>query len=233
MFNRKYIFKGSIFHCYVRLPECKPIIPCCRVLLLICNLFLGITISPVTFFLWPSGYLSNQENDRKRSWALKLMASWWLNQPVWKISISPIGSISQGNEGWNFNKSWKTLNFDGFFKSTFLPTPHRNRGKKWGENSHTTFAHLNTYLGHQQLHTTHVMLRSTAFFQALPLPAGPPRCLANSWGKKKVVATKHTVDGWNVWNPKNNGINYLSTGAGFQPSTVPWSSTLGAKWLRG
>ena len=24
MFNRKYIFKGSIFHCYVSLPECKP-----------------------------------------------------------------------------------------------------------------------------------------------------------------------------------------------------------------
>ena len=24
MFNRKYIFKGSIFHCYVRLPECIP-----------------------------------------------------------------------------------------------------------------------------------------------------------------------------------------------------------------
>ena len=23
MFNRKYIFKGSIFHCYVSLPECK------------------------------------------------------------------------------------------------------------------------------------------------------------------------------------------------------------------
>ena len=22
MFNRKYIFKGSSFHCYVRLPEC-------------------------------------------------------------------------------------------------------------------------------------------------------------------------------------------------------------------
>ena len=22
MFNRKYIFKGSIFHCYVSLPEC-------------------------------------------------------------------------------------------------------------------------------------------------------------------------------------------------------------------
>ena len=23
MFNRKYIFKGSMFHCYVRLPECN------------------------------------------------------------------------------------------------------------------------------------------------------------------------------------------------------------------
>ena len=23
MFNRKYIFNGSIFHCYVSLPECK------------------------------------------------------------------------------------------------------------------------------------------------------------------------------------------------------------------
>ena len=36
-----------------------------------------------------------------------------------------------------------------------------------------------------------------------------------------------TVDGWNpanhpgwCWNPVNNGINYLSAGAGFQPSTV-------------
>ena len=25
---------------------------------------------------------------------------------------------------------------------------------------------------------------------------------------------------WDVWNPKNNGKNYLSTGAGFRPSTV-------------
>ncbi len=25
---------------------------------------------------------------------------------------------------------------------------------------------------------------------------------------------------WDVWNPINNGINYLYTGAGFQPSTV-------------
>ncbi len=25
IFNRKYIFKGSIFHCYVRLPECMSI----------------------------------------------------------------------------------------------------------------------------------------------------------------------------------------------------------------
>ncbi len=30
---------------------------------------------------------------------------------------------------------------------------------------------------------------------------------------------------WDVWNLKNNGINYLSTGAGFVPSTVwPWKS---------
>ena len=26
---------------------------------------------------------------------------------------------------------------------------------------------------------------------------------------------------WDVWNPISNGKNYLSTGAGFQPSTVP------------
>ena len=25
---------------------------------------------------------------------------------------------------------------------------------------------------------------------------------------------------WGVWNPIDNGINYLSTGAGFQPSTI-------------
>ena len=24
MFNREYIFKGSIFYCHVSLPECKP-----------------------------------------------------------------------------------------------------------------------------------------------------------------------------------------------------------------
>ncbi len=28
---------------------------------------------------------------------------------------------------------------------------------------------------------------------------------------------------WDVWNPVNNGKNYLSTGAGFQPSTVTTS----------
>ena len=28
---------------------------------------------------------------------------------------------------------------------------------------------------------------------------------------------------WDVWNPINNGKNYLSTGAGFQPSTV-WTN---------
>ena len=27
IFNRKYIFKGSIFHCYVRLPECNCFCP--------------------------------------------------------------------------------------------------------------------------------------------------------------------------------------------------------------
>ena len=32
MFNRKYIFKGSIFHCYVSLPECKCKDHVCRIL---------------------------------------------------------------------------------------------------------------------------------------------------------------------------------------------------------
>ena len=27
---------------------------------------------------------------------------------------------------------------------------------------------------------------------------------------------------WDIWNPKKDGINYLPTGAGFQPSTVGW-----------
>ncbi len=31
---------------------------------------------------------------------------------------------------------------------------------------------------------------------------------------------------WDVWNPMNNGKNYLSTGAGFQPSTVSYSLLL-------
>ena len=40
-----------------------------------------------------------------------------------------------------------------------------------------------------------------------------------------IHCTPHTVDGrnpapWDVQNHVNNGINYLSTGAGFQPSTV-------------
>ena len=33
------------------------------------------------------------------------------------------------------------------------------------------------------------------------------------WWKKSCTT-------WDVWNPINNGINYLSAGAGFQPSTV-------------
>ena len=38
---------------------------------------------------------------------------------------------------------------------------------------------------------------------------------------------------WDVWNPINNGINYLSTGAGFQPSTVvlPGKQTAGTHKL--
>ena len=31
---------------------------------------------------------------------------------------------------------------------------------------------------------------------------------------------------WDVWNPINNGVNYLSTGAGFQPSTVVFEVNL-------
>ena len=34
---------------------------------------------------------------------------------------------------------------------------------------------------------------------------------------------------WDVWNPINNGIHYLSTGAGFQPSTVSYIS-YGQRW---
>ena len=30
---------------------------------------------------------------------------------------------------------------------------------------------------------------------------------------------------WDVWNPVNNGINFLSTGAGFLPSTVSYMPT--------
>jgi len=30
---------------------------------------------------------------------------------------------------------------------------------------------------------------------------------------------------WDVWNPINNGIFFISTGAGFLPSTVPFSNT--------
>ena len=35
---------------------------------------------------------------------------------------------------------------------------------------------------------------------------------------------------WDIWNPINNGINYLSTGAGFQPSTVLISMILGSRF---
>ena len=59
------------------------------------------------------------------------------------------------------------------------------------------------------------------------------RCLFSS-EKKNITAQKRSQSRlvgsycwwlkscttWDVWNPINNGINYLSTGAGFQPSTV-------------
>ncbi len=35
---------------------------------------------------------------------------------------------------------------------------------------------------------------------------------------------------WDVWNPINNGKNYLSTGAGFQPSTVSSRSLMVTFW---
>ena len=40
-----------------------------------------------------------------------------------------------------------------------------------------------------------------------------------TWKKTPYDIWYSTVDGWNP-APVNNGINYLSTGAGFQPSTV-------------
>ena len=44
------------------------------------------------------------------------------------------------------------------------------------------------------------------------------RCIESRycWWKKSCTT-------WDVWNSINNGINYLSTGAGFQPSTVSCS----------
>ena len=42
---------------------------------------------------------------------------------------------------------------------------------------------------------------------------GCPRKLQYCWWLKSCTT-------WDVWNPKNNGIFTISTGAGFQPSTV-------------
>ena len=36
---------------------------------------------------------------------------------------------------------------------------------------------------------------------------------------------KESCTTWDVWNPVNSGINYLSTGAGFFPSTVSFLSS--------
>ena len=46
----------------------------------------------------------------------------------------------------------------------------------------------------------------------------------NRWSKRWVQLKyrwwKKSCTTWDLWNPINNGINYLSTAAGFQPSTV-------------
>ena len=45
-----------------------------------------------------------------------------------------------------------------------------------------------------------------------------PACHLSFWGLYCWWLKSCTT--WNAWNPKTNGINYLSTGAGFLPSTV-------------
>ncbi len=59
---------------------------------------------------------------------------------------------------------------------------------------------------------------------SVPWIMGFPGCC---WCLKSQTTT------WDVWNPTNNGKNYLPTGAGFQPSTVPKMETMelhGTKW---
>ena len=67
-----------------------------------------------------------------------------------------------------------------------------------------------------------------------PLPKHLPICLEQQKHPKTIILGKweknpkpelycwwlKSCTTWDVWNPINNGIYYLSTGAGFQPSTV-------------
>ena len=60
-------------------------------------------------------------------------------------------------------------------------------------------------------------LYQTSFFKDTP-----PK---NLWKKTSRSTTTYcwwlkSCTTWDVWNPRNNGRNFLSTGAGFQPSTV-------------
>ena len=50
----------------------------------------------------------------------------------------------------------------------------------------------------------------------------PPKKTSHSWLQKRgwyCWWKKSQTTTWDVWNPINSGIYYLSTGAGFQPST--------------
>ncbi len=95
--------------------------------------------------------------------------------------------------------------------------PHKNRGEKSKAKSLKPPSTLHRL--------------ATSSLKQKPLP--------DFWDSSN-IPTKHVVNRycwwlkscttWDVWNPINNGKNYLSTGAGFQPSTVclmnprfPWS----------
>ncbi len=59
-------------------------------------------------------------------------------------------------------------------------------------------------------------------FRSVPLLTGgvPHSLQSNVWTLWYYCWWLKSCTTWDVWNPINNGINYLSTGAGFQPSTV-------------
>ena len=56
------------------------------------------------------------------------------------------------------------------------------------------------------------------------------QCENDFGGGRETRTQKKGRTTWNVQNPANDGINYLSTGAGFLPSTV-WF--LGVHWFGG